>query len=104
MTFKASDIWRPITKYYLCDQSFKYAKLGTKNADYGRSIESIVAVELLRRGYELYAEVLYKKESDFAAIKRSGKLYIQVANTLMTWTYSSGKLTLCSESRTLISK
>lgn len=69
-------------KYYIADIGLRYYLLGTKKADRGHILENVVFLELLRRGYEVYAGKAGNAETDFVAVNEDGVEYYQVAYTV----------------------
>ena len=69
-------------KFYLADQSIKYALYGFSPTSVASILENIVYFELKRRGYDVYIGKNADKEIDFVATKRDDKLYIQVCREL----------------------
>lgn len=67
-------------KYYLSDLGFRYAVLGRRNMDWGRAIENVVFLELVRRGYEVNVGKVNDFEVDFIAVRSGEKMYVQVCD------------------------
>lgn len=70
------------SKYYAVDPALRRALLGQKRPNMGSRLESIVYLELKRRGYEVYVGTLGAKEVDFVAIHDGRKEYYQVSLTV----------------------
>lgn len=69
-------------KYYIADHGIREAVFGGNMKEINLTLENIVYMELLRRGYEVTVGRYGEKEIDFVCHKRDEKLYIQVTYLL----------------------
>lgn len=69
-------------KYYIADHGIREAVYGGNMRDINLTLENIVYMELLRRGYHVTVGRVKDKEIDFVCEKRNEKIYVQVAYLL----------------------
>lgn len=71
-------------KYYIADHGIREAVFGGNMKEINLTLENIVYLEILRRGYKVTVGRIGNKEIDFVCHKQNDKLYIQVAYLLAT--------------------
>ncbi len=79
---KGKEVLKSLEKYYLADTGLKNTVAGYNLENYGHSIENIVYLELIRRGYQVYVGKNDTKEIDFVAINKEETRYFQVTESL----------------------
>ena len=75
---KGKEYLKSLEKYYVSDIGLRNFMLGKKAMDVGHILENIIYLELLRRGYSVYAGKIDDMEIDFVAQNQQGNFYIQV--------------------------
>ncbi|MFT8703801.1 ATP-binding protein [Bifidobacterium aquikefiricola] len=70
------------SKIYPVDSGLRRALLGLKRPNRGSQLESLVFLELRRRGYDVYVGTIANGEVDFVATKQGVTEYYQVSETV----------------------
>jgi predicted AAA+ superfamily ATPase len=79
---KGRQLLKTMEKYYLVDVALRNTLLGSANADFGRILENVVYLELLRRYPNVYIGKTDAFEIDFVAVNMQEVAYFQVAATV----------------------
>lgn len=79
---KGKEYLRTLGKYYIVDTGLRNYLLGFKDRDTGHTVENIVYLELLRRGFDVAIGKVDSAEVDFIATKTDTKIYVQVTESM----------------------
>lgn len=79
---KGRELLKTQEKFYLSDIAFRYSVLGYTKDSFASSLENLVYLELLRRGYEVFIGKTDHGEIDFVANRRNQRIYIQVTQEI----------------------
>ena len=80
---KGKEQLKNLAKYYVVDTGIRNMLLGYSDTDLGHVLETVVYLELLRRGYQIFIGKWQNAEVDFVAIKQDEKQYYQVTLSLL---------------------
>jgi predicted AAA+ superfamily ATPase len=69
-------------KFYVIDMGLRSYLLGEKSLDISHTLENVVYLELLRRGYEVFVGKIDSLEVDFVAMKAGVSEYYQISATI----------------------
>lgn len=81
---RGKELLKTLGKYYVVDIGLRNYLLGIRDGDRGHILENIVYLELLRRGYDVAIGKLDNMEIDFVATNTTDKIYVQVAESMMS--------------------
>lgn len=73
---------KTLNKYYICDLGIRNSKLNYRQIEITHSLENIVYLDLIRRGYSVDIGKNDNKEIDFIARDDRNLYYVQVAYTM----------------------
>jgi predicted AAA+ superfamily ATPase len=80
---KGKDVLSTMPRIYCVDTGLRNTQPIAGDRDYGRVLENIVFLELLRRGFSVYVGKSGKYEIDFVTVKNGRHGYVQVSQTIV---------------------
>ena len=86
-------------KFYLSDHALRFAILGFTPDAIGSSLENLVYLELVRRGYDVYMGKHGRRTIDFVAMRGDQRVYVQLGREVIAARQENAAFTALSSLR-----